>query len=122
MLRNDLYTYRLTSREENRIDARLRIDANHPLYLGHFPGFAITPGVCQIIMIKDILEGELGLSLMLSRARQIKFTAVHEPGKDAEMDASISFSQERDHLEVSAQLKNKTKVFLKIKGEFRFQK
>jgi 3-hydroxyacyl-[acyl-carrier-protein] dehydratase len=122
MLSKDLYTYRLTGKEENRIDASLQIDSNHPLYLGHFPAFAITPGVCQIQIIKEILEGELGQKLMLSRARQIKFTAIHEPGKDEEMAASISFSQATDHLEVSAQLKNKKKVFLKFKGEFRFQK
>ena len=122
MLSNDLYTYMLTAQEEDRIEAKLQIDPNHPLYAGHFPGFAITPGVCQILMIKEILEGELGLSLMLSKARQIKFTAVHEPVKEPEMDASISFSQAGDHLEVSAQLKNKKKVYLKFKGEFRFQK
>ena len=122
MLSGNLYTYRLTAREEDRIDARLQIDCNHPLYLGHFPGFAITPGVCQIQMIKEILEGELGQALMLSSARQIKFTAVHEPGKETEMDASISFSQAGGLLDVSAQLKSKKKVFLKFKGEFRFQK
>jgi 3-hydroxyacyl-[acyl-carrier-protein] dehydratase len=122
MLSKNLYTYRLTGKEENRIDASLQVDSNHPLYLGHFPGFPITPGVCQIRMIKEILEEELGQTLMLSKARQIKFTAIHEPGKEKAMDASIAFSQTGDHLEVSAQLQNKKKVFLKFKGEFRFQK
>lgn len=119
---NKLYTYRLKGKEENRIDASLFIDSNHPLYLGHFPGHKITPGVCQIGMIKEILEGELGQPLMLSGARQIKFTAVHEPEKGRDLDASINFSQVGDHLEVSAQLKNNKLVFLKFKGEFRFQK
>jgi len=122
MQTGDLFTYRLTSKEENRIEARLQIDSSHPLYLGHFPDFAVTPGVCQIQMIKEILEGELGQTLMLFGARQIKFTAVHEPGKETKMDVSISHSQVGDHLEVSAQLKKEKKVFLKFKGEFRFQK
>ncbi len=122
MVIKDLYTYRLKGREENQIDATLAINLNHPLYLGHFPGFPVTPGVCQVLMVKEILENELDVNLLLTKARQIKFTAVHEPGSDAEIDASISFADAGDQLDVTARLNCEKKVFLKFKGEFRKHK
>lgn len=122
MVIKDLYTYRLKGREDNRIDATLDIDFNHPLYSGHFPGSPITPGVCQLLMVKEILEKELEKNLMLTKARQIKFTAVHEPGSQTEIDASISFANAGDQLDVTARLNCNNKVFLKFKGEFSRQK
>ncbi len=116
---NNFYTYELKGREENRIEASLQIDANHPLYRGHFPGFPVTPGVCQVQIIREILEHEEGLPLMLTAARQIKFTAIHEPVKEAKIQVSISFKKSGDHLEASAQLHCNKKIYLKFKGEFR---
>ncbi len=122
MVIKDLYTYRVTGREENRIDATVLIDSHHPLYLGHFPGSPITPGVCQLLIIREVLEGELGMPLSLTKAGQIKFMAVHEPGSQPEIDATLSFSNIGDRLDVTARLDKNEKVFLKFKGEFRKQK
>ena len=122
MVIKDLYTYQVSSREENRLEATLRIDSHHPLFKGHFPGFAITPGVCQLLMIREILEVELDMSLMLASARQVKFTAVHEPETEPEIGASISFSRKGDQIEVNARLSSNEKVYLKLRGEFKSQR
>lgn len=118
----ELYKYSISLKEEKRIHARISINGQHPIYKGHFPGLPITPGVCQVQMIKEILEAESGNTLRLSAAKQIKFTAVHEPGTEPEIDAEISFNQEDGRLLVSAHLHKNEKVFLKFKGEFREQK
>lgn len=121
MVIKDLYTFKFNVREENRIEASLLVNPDHPIYRGHFPGLPITPGVCQVQMIRELLQREVKLPLMLSRAGQIKFTAVHEPDKEPEIKASISFSRSGDLLEVRAQLQGKEKIFIKFKGEFRRQ-
>ena len=122
MVIKNLYTYQISSREENQLEAILKIDSQHPLFKGHFPGFALTPGVCQLLMIREILEGELNMSLMLASARQVKFTAVHEPETEPEIGASISFSRKGDQLEVNAHLSSNEKVYLKLRGEFKSQR
>lgn len=121
MSNKKIYTYELKGKEENRIEARLQIDANHPLYFGHFPGFPVTPGVCQVQMIREILESEVGHPLMLMTAKQIKFTAIHEPGMEPVIDASVSFEKSGNHIRASAQLHCNEKIYLKFKGEFRKQ-
>ena len=122
MLIKNLYSYQVSSREENSLEAILRIDSHHPLFKGHFPGFAVTPGVCQLLMIRELLEAELDMPLMLVSARQVKFTAVHEPESEPEIGASISFSRKGDHLEVNARLSKNEKVYLKLRGEFKRQR
>jgi 3-hydroxyacyl-[acyl-carrier-protein] dehydratase len=118
----ELYTYKIKLREEALIHARISIHEQHPIYEGHFPGLPITPGVCQVQIIKEILEEGRGISLRLCAAKQIKFTAVHEPGVAPEIDAEISFSQEDERFMVSARLHKNEKVYLKFKGEYRTQK
>ena len=122
MVIKDLYSFRVSSRKGNEISALVSINPAHPVYKGHFPGFPISPGVCQVLMIREILEEELGTSLVLTGARQIKFTAVHEPGKYPEIDATISFERNGDRLRVDARLQKNEKVFIKFKGEYREQK
>ncbi|MFO7671819.1 MAG: hypothetical protein R6W31_19325 [Bacteroidales bacterium] len=119
---NGLYSYRVTGREQNRIHATLLINSHHLVYSGHFPGFPVTPGVCQLMMIRDILEGEWRVPLMLTGAKQIKFTAVHMPLSEPEIDATISFSKSGDQMQVTARLIKNEKVFIKFQGEFREQK
>lgn len=118
----NLYKYRVNKRGEELIDVSISINEGHPIYRGHFPRKPITPGVCQILMIREILETERKIPLRMSFAKQIKFTAIHEPGVDPEIDATITFSQRDDILAVSAKLHKNEIVFLKFKGEFKEQK
>jgi len=114
-----LYTYEIISSEPGKIGALIHMDAGHAVYNGHFPGFPVTPGVQQIQIVRDILEEELGIGLLMQGARQIKFTAVHEPASDPEIDATISYSCNEGLFMVEARLHRKDKNFLKLKGEFR---
>ena len=122
MLIKKLYTYQVTELGENQISALLDFNAYHPLYQGHFPGFPVTPGVCQLLFIREILEKVLQLKLMLASAKQIKFTAVHDPASEPSIEALINYKHADNQLMVTASLKKNEKVFIKFKGEFRKQK
>lgn len=122
MLIKKLYTYQVTELGENQISALLDFNADHPLYQGHFPGFPVTPGVCQLLLIREILEKVLQLKLMLASAKQIKFTAVHDPASEPSIEALINYKYADNQLMVTASLKKNEKVFIKFKGEFRKQK
>jgi len=120
MLTTDLYSFVITDHEAGSgIEARITINENSSVYAGHFPGFPVTPGVCQVLMIKEILEEELDVPLQLSKAKAIKFIAMHEPGKVKEIQTRIKYKMgENRVLNVNAQLFEGETKFLSFKGEF----
>jgi 3-hydroxyacyl-[acyl-carrier-protein] dehydratase len=118
MLIRDLYTYKIEDHSGQVIKALIAINEKSTIYEGHFPLQAITPGVCQVLMIKEILERELGTALLLSGAKNIKFTAVHEPGKAKEINARISYEQNGNRVNVDGWLYKGETVYLKFRGEF----
>jgi 3-hydroxyacyl-[acyl-carrier-protein] dehydratase len=123
MLINGLYSYETRRHEGDQIEAILSIDRSCPVFSGHYPGFAVTPGVCQLLMIKEILEEELGIRLQLELASSVKFTALHEPDREGTIEARISYSAGGSgRLGVTGSIEKGEKKYLKFRGEFVRQK
>lgn len=54
------------------------------VYKGHFPGNPISPGVCNIQMIKECTELLMGKRLFLTFIDKCRFSAVITPPKSAQ--------------------------------------
>ncbi len=54
-------------------EVTLRLDGNHPIYSSHFPGNPITPGVCIVQMLCELLSCRTGCVLTLSKIVNLKF-------------------------------------------------
>ena len=118
MIINDLCSYKVLEHVDQAIEATILINENSTVYKGHFPHRAITPGVCQVLMIKEIMEEVLGAPVILSGAKYIKFTAIHEPGKAKEIRAKIKYNSDGDRFGVEGLLFKGETGYLKFKGEF----
>jgi 3-hydroxyacyl-[acyl-carrier-protein] dehydratase len=118
MIINDLCSYNVLKHVDQAIEATISINENSTVYEGHFPHRAITPGVCQVLMIKEILEEALGAHVILSGAKYIKFTAIHEPGKAKEICAKIKYYRDGERFGVEGLLFKGETRYLKFKGEF----
>ena len=68
----------------------VRLNASHTIYQAHFPGNPITPGVCIVQMISELLQNRLGRQLQLSRIANLKFVSVISPVTTP--DVSIKFA------------------------------
>lgn len=119
MLIKDLYKYRVIAQEEGEISTLIEINKQHPVFKGHFPGLPILPGVCQVLMVQEILSGFLNVNLLLRSANNIKFLSFLNPCEKAEINATISYCKsEGDTLKVNAKLYSEGLIYLKLKGEF----
>lgn len=49
------------------------------IYAAHFPEMPITPGVCQIQIVKELLEDNLNKALTIQGVRNAKFVSVLSP-------------------------------------------
>ena len=53
----------------------VRLNGGHEIYKAHFPGNPITPGVCIVQMIGELLSDRCGRRLSLSKIVNLKFVA-----------------------------------------------
>ncbi len=97
MLQNNFYTL-ITDVPENKNEFRvtIRLNAEHDIFKGHFPELPITPGVCMIGIIKELLEANVGHTLTLHDASNIKFLSLIDPNLFPEVDVEIKQSKNAD--------------------------
>lgn len=73
--------YSITGRhqegEETVFEVALNPDCK--VYEGHFPGFPVAPGVCNIQMLKECAEEVAGSPLMLTYIQQCRMTRLITP-------------------------------------------
>ncbi len=67
-----------------------------PVYDGHFPGDPVSPGVCNIQMIKECAESIVGMHLMLEELVQCRLTSVVSPMTCPRISVYISLSEGSD--------------------------
>ena len=97
----------------------LRLIPAHPVYDGHFPGNPVVPGVCQIQMIREIMEEWTGLSLKLTTADTIKFTSLINPLNTPIISFSLTIKDLPDQQwSVNATIHSPEVTFMKFRGIF----
>ncbi len=57
----------------------VRINPNHRVFEGHFPGNPIVPGVMSLMMIRQCAEEKLGYQTRFSQISQCKYTGLIVP-------------------------------------------
>jgi 3-hydroxyacyl-[acyl-carrier-protein] dehydratase len=62
---------------EGAITANVRVPAGSPWFDGHFPGFAVLPGVAQLAIVAGVLEEALDVRVRVTDVSRVRFkTAV----------------------------------------------
>ena len=79
MLRDSFFIIESKSQYTNGLELNIELNSDHTIYQAHFPGEPITPGVCQIQIVTEILEEYLGKSVILSDIKTVKYVAVISP-------------------------------------------
>ncbi|OFX80043.1 MAG: hypothetical protein A2X12_10515 [Bacteroidetes bacterium GWE2_29_8] len=120
MLINDLYKYNIISKTDSEIRASIILNKDNLIYKGHFPNIPITPGVCQILIIKEILKKELKINLMIELLSEVKFLAMHNPLEKAQIESIINYKYtDTGRISVTGLLYSDEIKYLKFKGEFK---
>ncbi|QRR00928.1 3-hydroxyacyl-ACP dehydratase [Dyadobacter sandarakinus] len=117
MFLNDLYAIIGLRSTPEKITSRIRLDAGHPVYLGHFPGAPVTPGVVQLAIVKEILEHCLAREVRLSNLRTCKFLEVLDPGRYPEITFDIQVKV-AEQIQVNASASSGDVVFFKAQATY----
>ena len=114
---------------------RVALNADCEVYQGHFPGEPISPGVCNIQMIKECAERCLGYagdnlltagedsetpSILLSHIRQCRLTTLVTPQQHPEVEVRVAIlSRCEDTITFRGTIGKAEEVYMELKGELR---
>jgi 3-hydroxyacyl-[acyl-carrier-protein] dehydratase len=120
MLLNDLYTI-------DHIEAStatVRLNAEHPIFKGHFPDRPVLPGACQLQMIRELLSHITTKTYRLEKAAAVKFITPIDPRQNGTIRLHLQYGGENPGgeknttLHVTATLIAGEVVCLKFNGTF----
>lgn len=75
----------------------VRLNVEHDVYKGHFPEKPITPGVCNIQMIKECVEDMLSKRLTFTAIDRCRLTAMVTPGGSPILNIKVSVDNADAH-------------------------
>jgi 3-hydroxyacyl-[acyl-carrier-protein] dehydratase len=121
MLQNNFFTiHKYTIKSENEYEYEIHVNPDHEIFKGHFPGQPVVPGVVSVQIINELLSEHLGVQLMMTSARTIKYIAMIDPNINPVLHYNIQFNNvETDSIKVSAQVTFEEITFVKFNGTFR---
>lgn len=104
-------------REEGHLAFRVRLDASHPVYRGHFPGHPVLPGVCTLQIVKQCLTCGTGHTLHYTAIRECKFLGMIVPAANSLLDIDIRLGNEDGGAKkLTCTVTNDDKTVLKLRG------
>ena len=119
-LQDNLYTIVSQQQEEGLDVFHVRLHPEWAIYKAHFPGHPITPGVCIVKMIQELLQKLQGRELSLQRAKNIKYLSIISPEEVS--DLTIAFTkveaQPDNSIKVQAQVASGETLYTKLSATF----
>ncbi len=118
MLIKDYYTIESMSKKDDGTTCfyiHLRPDST--IYEGHFPGEPVSPGVCNIQMIKECAEQMVGKPLLLNNLQQCRLTTLVTPLTHPQVEVTIQLEEKREAYKLKATLGKGKESYLELKAE-----
>ena len=117
MLLNNLFTYeQIEGNSLSFLKFRIYIKSRHVIFTGHFPGNPITPGVCQMEMVKEIFGDYLGESIVFKYVSDMKFINMWVPNDSKSVYMDLSASSDEGGYKMNASIYTGKEVYFKIRG------
>jgi len=121
ILRDNLFTIVSQRQEETASVFQVRLHPEWPIYKAHFPGHPITPGVCIVQMVQELLQELMQRELCLSEAKNVKYLAIISPEEVTDLSVTFSKIEEQPDgsIKVQAQVTGGETLYTKLSASFR---
>lgn len=121
MLLNDFFFIKALTNDDGACRATIGLDPAHRIFEGHFPGQPVVPGVCMMMIAREVLRSCLAeKKLSLVRADHAKFLLPIDPRVNPEVTIELKYAaQENEEMKVTARLFQADATFFKYQAVFR---
>ena len=106
MLKDDFFTITGKENGEGQVVYHIELNPN-----------PISPGVCNIGMIKVCAEEETGSNLFIGNLKQCKFSHLVTPGENKELDIVLKLEDTGDIVKIAASIIKGDTKFMELKAE-----
>lgn len=119
ILKDDLYTITAFTKTDGQIHSAIRLNPQHRIFEGHFPGQPVLPGVCMVQIIKELVETATEKTWTMRQSDYLKFLSPIIPSDHQTIEATISIEQSaHDQLSVTGTLQCGERVCFKSNATF----
>ena len=117
MLLKDKY-FKVDSQQQNGDSAHFHVSliADCDVYRGHFPGNPVSPGVCNIEMIRECFDLSVEGSPRIQTIDRCRLTAVASPQVSPELDIDLSWTKDDNGYRLVATVKDDKQQYMDFKG------
>ncbi len=119
MFLDNLYTVVESGATESTISARIKLDSDHHLFEGHFPGSPVMPGVVQLQIVREILEVHFQQKLKMTQMRTCKFLQIINPREAGYLQIEAKFKHS-EVLDITMTISYNETVYLKAQATYCF--
>lgn len=119
MILEGFYQVSNTSLAGDNAITTLKVNKDHEIYKGHFPGRPVTPGVVLMQLFKEDAERIYDKKLQLVRADNVKFTAVFDPTIDEELILDSNLTETGEFIKLKGIAKTREGIVLKISSLYK---
>ncbi len=67
------------SQSDGALAAEVRVPASSRWFDGHFPGYPVLPGIAQLAMVFDLIQGALGVPARVLEVSRVRFKQMIVP-------------------------------------------
>lgn len=120
MLLKDFYQVQIIDKiSETKFVVTILLNEKHEVFKGHFPGNPVTPGVCMMQIIKELVQEITGFSLQLKSSSNVKFMALINPDETPELKLELEILPSEDEVKVKNTTSFGETVALKLSNTYK---
>jgi len=118
MLLNGFFEIISQTENDGELITSVHFNSGHEIYKAHFPGNPITPGVCIVEILKNIVCTKFEKDFVFSPVTNIKFLNVINPEDTPDVDFNVKYTLEDEKVKVNVTVTDNEKTFTKLNGYF----
>lgn len=116
----DFYTLEnYQKNDDGNFSANIKLNENHEIFKGHFPGNPVTPGVCMMQIVKELTEEFTGKKLFLKSASNVKFMAIINPYETPNLQLQLTVSETDEEVKVKNTTSFGETIALKLSATYK---
>ena len=89
--------------DKRHVYAKLKVNIDHPVFIGHFPDQPVVPGVLMIQMVSEILSEFINHEVNVRQIKNVKYISLINPTVHRVIEIKIDIVEEHlDSMNINA--------------------